>query len=335
MRAASLALVTAGLVPWPATAAPAPPAADPLLVAEREFDQAARRVSHPSTPLPMLESCRAYRLPGYGVLFVLPPRALPRAAGPARGPVAAEPRPEVSRALQAIEEGLRGVEPGTVRARIEETLDQMRLSLGEREMAGVEVTIVGGPGGGPEVTVTRTDVLPGGPRAATEPRSPSPVEAIRPTEATPPPAAEGSPTWTRMHETAPPTPRGPAASTPVASGGKSGSSRARPSRLVPAPPWHFWFEAEEVESRSPDEVVADVREALAGVLLRHGARLPGVAPGEFVSAVVDFVHGVGAPVSLRPARTLAVRARRSDLERLARGQIPAAESAGIVEVMEY
>ena len=93
------------------------------------LDAAVRRVSRPSPALLAgREGARGYRLPGFGVLFVLSPRALP---SPSQRSIAEhEAARSLDDAIRHLEQGLRTASPG-VRAQMEKNLQALRQTRAE------------------------------------------------------------------------------------------------------------------------------------------------------------------------------------------------------------
>jgi len=107
--------------------------------------------------------------------------------------------------------------------------------------------------------------------------------------------------------------------------------------LPPAPPpWKFWFETgTPEEKRSPETVIADVREAVVDALATGGVRPAGLAGDERVTVTVDFVPGGIFAAQARPERTLVVSVRSKDVDARAREAITPEELRKRVEVTEY
>jgi hypothetical protein len=111
-----------------------------------------------------------------------------------------------------------------------------------------------------------------------------------------------------------------------------------PVAPVPAPPWTFWSQesAEDGESRAPDRVVADTRDALLLALETYGHVLASLPPDETISVVVDFVAGTPfIDENARPARSLSVRARKRDLDDRRAGRLSPEELRRRIETTEY
>jgi hypothetical protein len=263
---------------------------------ERQLDRAIDRVSLPR-PVALLgrEAARGYRLPGYGVVFVLTPRTLPGPGGlellhrrqrrplpPVR--VDAE-TPQPPDEVDALEHQVVVLQHETEQARraaeedMERIVHDVRLRLATPGELRVEVTAAPQPAEGPVAAAT-----PAPPVAPAAPATPLPAEAPLP----PPPP------WK-----------------------------------------FWFQEAEARDTRTAEAVVADVRRALVEALDSGPGRVPGLRPEEFVTVAVDFEPAGLFAQHPRPERTLLVRARVRDLEARARGSIAAEELRRRVEVIEY
>lgn len=265
---------------------------------EAQLARAADRVSlpHAARLLGRAETARGFRLPGYGVVFVLTPRALPGGEGQiyvfrgtpkvSRMRVEARPRDAAAPEEQEVETLERQV------LVLQHETEAMR-RLAEEEMDRLVETV-------------RVRVSPHSGQGEVH------VEVVSSPDAPPPPA--------------PPAPPAPAAppEAPVA------------PAAPPAPPWRHWFEAgAPQDGRDAAAVVSDVCRALVDVLAAPGVRLEGLPPDERVSVAVDFVAGGLFVAQARPEKTLVLSARVRDLAALARGAIDGAELRRRVEVTEY
>jgi hypothetical protein len=275
---------------------------------EALLDRVVRRVSEPSAApfFGASEASRAYRLQGYGVIFVVPPRSLPPSQRlgefpPAGAVGAASPAPgaddELRRAFaqeESIRKSLAAERPQGDKARaarerelkaIEAKVDELSREA-ERQRAEVERAL--------DVTMQQVRIRlmarpPGGPATG-------PVTA--PTQVEPPPEAE------------PPLP--------------------------PAPPWGYWLHGESSDDpRKPDQVVSDVKAAVLQAVETAGGRLRSVRPEESVVVAVDFVpqwdFGDGAGAE----HTLVVRAKKKDLEDHDLGKLSTPDLRKRIELVEY
>jgi hypothetical protein len=317
---------------------PSPPAAraqeasdarTELEVMEAVLDNAIRRVSRPSAA-PFLggaEASRGYRLRGYGAVFVVPPRALPRGdvlvfQG---GPPATfmQWSEDAAPAMEDIEGALAQLRDQ--QQRLEREIQEQQGRKGaraarQRELRAIEAKVA---------TLQRESerLRQGAERALEET-----VREFRFRMASVPPPAnppEG------------PTPRlAPAADTPpVPAAPAAPPAPAAPSAPVvaPAPPWRFWFNTGEGgDPRTPEKVVSDVRAVVTQVLEAYGARLKAVRSEEFVTVAVDFVPQSGFfDEDTRAEKTLIVRVRKRELEDRAASRIPPEELHKRIEYVEY
>jgi hypothetical protein len=240
-----------------ALALPAFPAAGQPAAAREGFDElgqaleaAVRRVSPPSGLSPILRGAsRGYRLPGFGVVFVLPPRRLPAAAAaekgraapgeaprtraapapprrPASRPWALDPEPDLAELEQRIETVLR-VENATGARDIAVIIDLVEAFRRDVEELRAESE---------SQLLRRLQTLEGG-AAADGPER----EVVAPVAPAPPPWFD----W--------PTPSPGTAEAP------------------------------------PDEVIESVRGAVVSTLEERGFVLGSLTPEEHVSVAVDFL----------------------------------------------
>ena len=277
------------------------PVRDGLEALEARLDRAVDRVSlpHAARLLGRAEVARGYRLPGYGLVLVLTPRALPGGEGQVYffGPGKAR-RMRVDKRQKGTSQ--------TVVVNIDdsdglETFERQVLVLqheteaarlaAEQEMDRIAQDV-------------RVRIAPPLPPEA--PPTPEAVEAPLPPQA---PVAVAAPV--------PPVP-------PVA-------------WTAAPPPWKFWFEVGgPAETRAPETVIADVRASLVDTLLAaDAAALAQLGADERVTVAVDFVAGGLFVANARPSRTLLVSVRGRDVAARVRGAISAEELRRRVEVSEY
>jgi hypothetical protein len=327
MKAHRLAWILA-LVALPApTAARAQEPADPrgeLGDMEAVLDQVVRKVSEPAAApfFGSSEASRAYRLAGYGALFVVPPRVLPRAGkvvivhrqGPDESVVewSEETAPEAAtREMQRAVSELHGREV-TIQKEIQAQTHSRARENREKELRAIEEKVEALQR---EAQHARQDAERALERAM--------QEAMRDIQVRVSSGDGGA----AVAPPAPPPPPGPLP--PVA-------PTAPRAPLPPAPPWRFWFNSEERDdSRGPERVVADVKAAVAQALETHGARLRSVRPDEFVTVAVDFVSPWGFDDETRAEKTVIVRVRKKDLEERQAGKIASEELQKRFEYVEY
>ena len=300
----SLAVLVVGLVS-PAAGGEAEkslpaPTRQSLESLETQLDHAVDRVSlpHAARLLGRGESARGYRLPGYGIVFVLTPRALPGGEGQVYVLRRGSPTHRRLR-VESREPGPAGGARASEDEEQIETLERQVLVLQhETESARREAE--------EEMDRIMQDVRV---RVGVAPPSTVHVEVAPAEEAPPAPAPP-----------APPAPPSPAAA-PLP---------------PPPPPWKFWFPTGlPEEKRDPAAVVADVRAALIDALASEGGRLAGLGGEERLTVAVDFVVGGIFVAQARPEKTLVVSARVRDVLARARGAITPEELRRRVEVTEY
>jgi hypothetical protein len=298
---------------------PAPPASaaknaavprEGIEALEAQLDRAIDRVSLPR-PVALLgrDSARGYRLPGYGIVFVLTPRTLP---GP-DGYDVLRPHHRVEfRRVRPHPPGEDDAGPDAVGALERQVIVLQQQTEQARRAAEEDMERIVH-----DVRVRHT--APGEMQVEVRTLDPAPL----PPEAPAPAAAPEAP---RSPET-PRAPEAPRVSQPPA---------PAEAPLPPPPPWKFWFDAAvSHDTRTPEAVVADVRQVLVEVLESSPGRVSGLGPEEFVTVAVDFEPAGLFAQRARPERTLVVRARVRDLEARAKGAIAADDLRRRVEVIEY
>jgi len=319
--------------PQPPSQAQTPPrpqgAREGLETLEARLDRAVDHVSlpHAARLLGRAELARGYRLPGYGLVLVLTPRALPGGEGRAytidsRAPrprrVQVEPRPrsgaetvvvnvDDSDGLETFERQVLVLQHETEAARVaaEEEMDRMAYAMRVRNAPPLPGEAAAAPGLPAGPLPPDAPPAPAPPEAPAPPAPPSPVAAPAPA-AMPSPAAEPAPPPLPMWKTTP-------------------------------PPWKYWFEVGgPTETRAPEAVIADVRASLVETLAATDAvALSGLAADERVTVAVDFVAGGPFVANARPTHTLLVSLRARDVAARAKGAISAEELRRRVEVSEY
>jgi hypothetical protein len=322
------------------------PAAPPDLAAlEHALDAAVRKVSRArfAHVLGMGETCRSYRVPGYGAFVVLAPRILPTARIGLMAPWAPVGQAALlERAIRSLEEAMKTASP-ELRALMEKRVRELRViqaRLAPRPLGRARPA----PGAlqpdplqemesqfrvlEAEAERQRRDMermfdeierqlREGGQHA------PFPV-GDEPHASLPLPAAPQA-----RHPLATPSPQAPAASE------ASATEQPAVAESPPSPPWVSWFETEGLETATPDAVVSEVRGAVLQALAERGAAVRGLASDEHLVVAVDFFsRGVFAS-NERPLRTLVVKARFKDLEARHAGSLSAAELGERIEVLEY
>jgi hypothetical protein len=268
---------------------------------EARLARAVDRVSlpHAARLLGRVESARAYRLPGYGLVLVLTPRILPGSEGqvyllPEGGPKHRRIRVE----SHASSTG-----------KPEWTVDDEQIATFERQVL---------------VLQHETEAA----RSAAEEEMERLVEDVRVRVAPPSRVRVEVHGATPEAEAPPAPPQGPEAPAPP-------SPPEAPQPPAP-PPWKFWFETgAPLDKRTPEAVIADVRAAVITAVAAEGARLVGLAGDERVTVAVDFVPGGLFAGQARPEKTLVVTARVKDVDARARGSISLEEFRRRLDVTEY
>ncbi|MFI5182766.1 MAG: OmpH family outer membrane protein [Vicinamibacteria bacterium] len=312
-----LAWILGAVALLPASLSRSEEGADPrrdMEVLEAMLDRVVRQVSSASASpfLGATEASRAYHLPGYGTLFVVPPRVLPHAGKVVivrkNGPGSevewssdTAPDPAASEAMARATAELRKEQRRIENEMEAETRSRSRQSR-EKDLRAIEEQVEALQ---KEAQRTRQDAERAFERAVREVQIRlAPTEAVAP-EAPPPPPSPVAPV-------APPAP------------------------LPPQPPWHYWFDREELEDvRTPDRIIADVKSALSQTLETQGGRLHSVRPDEFIAVAVDFVAPWEFDGGTRPEKTLVIRIRKRDLDERGAGKIGAEELRKRFEFVEY
>lgn len=306
-----LASLTALLLtaPSPGVAAETSDVRGELEALEALLDKAVSQVSRPRVGLLAGgESSRGYHLKGYGAVFVLAPRALPR---PRKLFVVRDGSGRMRFGRDA--EGLKGetqqLAPAAREREAEQRDRQLQVVVAEVEAFQREAEEARARAEEAFEEIAREM------RVRLAPPPPAPVAPPAP----PAPVAEPAPA-------PPPAPVAPPAPAP----------EAPPLPVAPPPPWRFWFEAQEPDDqRPPERLVGDVRAAVTNALESPAARLRSLGAEEYIVVAVDFVPGGIFAENARPERTLVVRVRRRDLEQRQAGRIAPEELRRRIEYLEY
>jgi hypothetical protein len=283
---------------------------------------------------------RAYRLEGYGAMFVLSPRVLPVRVRMARAPQEVQLSRAIAEAMRGLEENLKQADSEALRRQMEAALESLRQTqarLTESERAGHEAVRVREVQRLQERQLRRQmdemqRQLEAFRREAERAREEAEREiaarlAVTPAPMTPeaatmpPPAAPPAPPAQPAvpSEVAPPVPMAPRAAAPA----------------PPAPPWEtLWLDREEPAARSGERQAQEVRSAVTTTLQERGADLGGLRPEEFVVVAVDFMSRASG-ASSRPQKTLLVRVRKKALDDVRAGRLSEAAFRKRVEYREY
>ena len=358
------AFAAAALLPGAAGAQMAPLDREALELFEAQLDRAVGQVSRPATGVVLgrAESARGYHLPGYGAVFVLTPRVLPREGNVLIVP---NPRPTGQGSAQIhIEARVEGPD-GPDEEAAARLAEQTRRVLGPPSNGDRTFTVRAAPPAedreADQLLAIEQQVLDFQ-REAEEARQNAEREFDRiskdirdrmapPGDPPGPPAAPPALVPQAPAGSVAPVPKAPAsaasAEAPVPAGVPGLPVAPHPPGVpVPPtsiaglplpqpPPWRFWFDGGPPDARTPAKVIADVRAAVIACLESAGARLRGLAPDEYVTVAVDFVPAGVFVSQIRPARTVVVRARKQDLDARLRGLLSADDLRRRVEVSEY
>lgn len=313
----------------------------------RVLEQAVRKVSRAgAVQIPGAGgACRGYRVEGYGVVFVLAPRALPAQNRVLiLGDRPGREEATLAQVVRELEQSLARVQSEEVRSQLERSLqalraEQQRVRDEQRRLER-------------EARQQRARAEREAHRAAKEKQKERQAEVWAETEAELEALEEqvraiqreaekareeaeraleklslelrlrlgASPSLVAAAPEAPPAPPAPAVEAPP----------------PPEPPWRFWFETEDLgEARTSERIVADVRDAVAEALESRGASLRLLRPEEFVVVAVDFLPRGAFAARRQPERTLIVRVRKKDLEERQAGTLGPEAFRRKVESVEY
>jgi hypothetical protein len=258
------------------------------------LEAAVRRVSPPSGLLPILRGAsRGYRLPGFGVVFVLPPRRLPAARAEKARPSPGEAIPRARAAAPRAERSSPRVwvpAPEPDLAELEhriQTVLRVEDVTGTRDMAVI------------------IDLVEAFRRDVEELRAESENQLLRRLQVLEAASAMAGPEREISPPSPPPAPAPPAPPAPPV------------APAPPAPPWLDWpTPAPGAAEAAPEALIESVRGALVSTLEERGSTLGALGSEEHVSVAVDFLSP-GGPF-FRTPRTLVVKAKKGDL--LARQQ---------------
>lgn len=336
------------------------------------LDAAVRRVSRSSPALLAgREGARGYRVPGFGALFVLPPRALPSASP--RSLAEREAARSLDDAIRHLEQGLRIASSAELRVQMEKNLRALRQTRAElrgtaRDRSSGAVVL-----SPPTVSAVMAgeDAEPDQPRLedlqrALETQMAEQMRALQEAERS---HGDQQQEMARMEaqfrelqarmETvrreverarveaerqvemrlgvppgppeAPAVPEAPAALTPPEPDAISGLF---PPMLAPAP-WQMWFSIEEpADGRTGETVIREVRAAVTALLEKQGPSLHQLKADEYVAVAVDFVPRITV-AGRRAQKTMVIKARKRDLDDHRAGRLGADELHQRIEYAEY
>jgi hypothetical protein len=264
---------------------------------EQALADAVGRVSSPAST----ETCRGYRLPGFGALFVVSTRIVPQRIA--------------MKTLNALESNTQRIDRDLGRS-IANLEDSLKTAATDKEKQDLSANVA-------RLKEQQRMLRQ---RAAAERQLEQQITAFE---------AEVE----RMHQEAVRNQREAEEAmrqmmdrvSPGHPGGRELASRSVSAHALP--PWVNWIRAPADESRTPEQVMADVREALFIVLEQHGSLIESLEPDEVVAVAVDFV-AVGS-ASPAPSRTLVVRAPKSTLDALRAGRLASEDARKQFQIAEY
>ncbi len=338
-RVSGAALAAALFLPAAAGAQMAPVAREALEQFEAQLDRAVGQVSRPATGVVLgrPESARGYHLPGYGAVFVLTPRVLPREGNVLAFRQRTSPQVSAQIHIETRVEGPGGPDEEEAARIAEHVREILAAPRNDARTFPVRVSPPAEEREAEELLAIEQQVLDFQ-REAEEARQNAEREFerisrdIRDRLAPPPePSVPGTPPAASVPH-APPAPPGE----PLPPGAPSPPSTIAGFPLPQRPPWLSWLpDGGPPDPRTPAKVIADVRAAVITTLEVAGTRLRGIAPDEYVTVAVDFVPPGVFVAQMRPTRTVVVRARKRDLDARLLGQLSADDLRRRVEVSEY
>jgi hypothetical protein len=335
------------------------------------LDAAVRRVSRPSPALLAgREGARGYHVPGFGALFVLPPRALPSASRRSLAERAAAQ--SLDDAIRHLEHGLRTASSAELRTQMEKNLRALRQTRAELRGTARDRSsgvVVLSP---PTAVIAGEDAEPDQPRLEDLQREletqmaeqmralqeaershgdqeqemarrmeaqlrelQARMEAVRRDVERARVEAERQ---IEMRLGAPPAPpealAPPGAPAAPAAPEPDALSAPFPPMLAPAP-WQMWFSLEEpADGRDGETVIRDVRAAVTAQLEKQGPSLHQLRADEYVAVAVDFVPRI-IVAGRRAQKTMVIKARKRDLDDHRAGRLGADELHRRIEYAEY
>jgi hypothetical protein len=86
-------------------------------------------------------------------------------------------------------------------------------------------------------------------------------------------------------------------------------------------PWSFFLDDDTDDTRSPEQVEKDVKEALVVAVLEDSTLLKSLQPTDMITVSVELVSRPQPWVRAKPARTVVVRAQKADLDAFVAGKL--------------
>lgn len=100
-------------------------------------------------------------------------------------------------------------------------------------------------------------------------------------------------------------------------------------------PWTLFLEDAVEDTRPPEKVEKDVKDALVATILQDATLLTSLQPGDRVTASVDLVTRPQPWVRPRPSRTVVVSAQKADLDAYVAGKLTKDELLKRVQTTAY
>ncbi len=100
-------------------------------------------------------------------------------------------------------------------------------------------------------------------------------------------------------------------------------------------PWTFFLEDAVDDTRPPEQVEKDVKQALLTTILEDSSLLKSLLPADMITVSVELVSRPQPWVRAKPARTLVVQARKSDLDAFAASKLTKDELMKRVQTKAY
>jgi hypothetical protein len=317
-----LAVVLLGALAREAAPAPAPRPENvrrDLDALQRAVEGAVARVAPPVAGFFGVTPVRAYRVQGVGILVVLPARVLPSVQN--RAAVDPQVVRALDEAMRGLQESLKIADSPEARRQLKQSLDSLRLTkvkfMRTKKARPVERGV-------PREIEAHLQQMQAEAEAFRQQAEEARQEAERELQ-------QQYPQYFTLHPSAPPPGVPPAPAAPQA----PLAPRPPAPGLLPLPPapWELWFsiEGEEAETRTADELVQEVKTAVMTSLGTHPGPWDTLSAEETVSVAIDFLPRRGGPAP----RTVALRAKASDLAARVKGRMSQEELVRRIHAAEY
>lgn len=100
-------------------------------------------------------------------------------------------------------------------------------------------------------------------------------------------------------------------------------------------PWTFFLEDAADDTRAPEQVEKDVKDALVATILEDSSLLKSLEATDQISVSVELVSRPQPWVRAKPARTVVVRAQKADLDAFTAGKLSKEELLKRVQTKAY